>query len=203
MKTAVLSFKVKVMTIEIISPKQYNTIKWKNGLGETTELAISEGGDVDHFDWRLSIATVSEDGFFSDFSGYSRNLVLISGQGIVLEHDGAKVDCLDKLLDMASFDGGCKTYGKLTSGTIKDFNIMTKTLTVDVNVERYIEQQSITLAANNQYFVYALSTSAMIDCNNTTITLPTGHLLAISANNVDEIQIKGSQMIVIRLVKKS
>ena len=72
------------MTINIISPEQYKTIPWKNGLGETTELAINEGGDVTNFDWRLSIARVTKDGFFSDFSNYSRNLILISCKGLRL-----------------------------------------------------------------------------------------------------------------------
>ncbi|HIG67219.1 MAG TPA: hypothetical protein EYQ44_05265 [Porticoccaceae bacterium] len=64
------------------------------------------------------MASVTEDGFFSDFSNYSRNLVLIPGNGIRLEHDNQKVEQLDQLLDMASFDGGCKTFGTLTSGEI-------------------------------------------------------------------------------------
>jgi len=55
------------MTINIISPEQYRTIPWKNGQGETTQLAISEEGNLANFDWRLSIATVTEDAFFPIF----------------------------------------------------------------------------------------------------------------------------------------
>ena len=51
--------------INIITPEQFNTIPWKNGKGQTTELAISENGSIDDFDWRLSIASVVEDGAFS------------------------------------------------------------------------------------------------------------------------------------------
>ena len=175
------------MAINIISPEHYKTIPWKNGLGETTELAISEDGNLENFDWRLSIATVSQDGIFSDFSGYSRNLVLIAGHGIRLEHDGKKVDQLDKLLDMASFNGGCKTFGKLTSGTIIDFNIMTKTSVYQAQVDRYINEQVINLNANVQYFVYGLSDMTLVSVNDNTIKLPSCHLLAISKNNKDKV----------------
>jgi len=60
--------------ITIISPQQFKKTPWKNGKGETTELAISEGGTLENFDWRLSIASVTEDGAFSYFTGYCRNL---------------------------------------------------------------------------------------------------------------------------------
>lgn len=189
------------MTITIISPEKFKTIPWKNGLGETTELAINEGGSLSNFDWRLSIATVTEDGVFSDFSDYSRNLVLISGQGIRLKHDGDKVDQLDKLLDMASFDGGCITFGKLTSGTIKDFNIMTKKSTYHAKVDRYINEQSITLETDAQYFVYGLNQMADVYFNDETMTLPSGHLLTISKENKNKVTINGTNLIIIQLIK--
>ncbi len=190
------------MSIKIISPAGFKTIPWKNGLGETTELAISEGGSLTNFDWRLSIATVSQDGVFSDFSGYDRNLVLISGQGISLTHDDEKIDKLEHLLDMASFDGGCKTFGQLTDGMIKDFNIMTKTGVYQAVVERYSEAQSISLLANKQYFVYALKSDTLVSSNNKNITLSEGHLLAVSSENIDELQLNGSHLIVIQLINK-
>ncbi|MFB1016047.1 MAG: HutD family protein [Alteromonadaceae bacterium] len=191
------------MAINIISPEQFTTIPWKNGQGKTTQLAISEGGDLANFDWRLSIATVSENGIFSDFSGYSRNLVLISGKGIHLEHDNKKVDQLEQLLDMASFDGGCKTLGKLTSGPIIDFNIMTKTAIYQAQVKRYIDEQYITLTANAQYFVYGLSQVTKLNITHEDMELPTGYLLAVSKDNKEEVVIKGANLIVIQLVKNT
>ena len=191
------------MAINIISPEQFTTIPWKNGRGKTTQLAISEGGDLANFDWRLSIATVSENGIFSDFSGYSRNLVLISGKGIHLEHDNKKVDQLEQLLDMASFDGGCKTLGKLTSGPIIDFNIMTKTAIYQAQVKRYIDEQYITLTANAQYFVYGLSQVTKLNITHEDMELPTGYLLAVSKDNKEEVVIKGANLIVIQLVKNT
>ena len=191
------------MAITIISPQDYKIIPWKNGLGETTELAINTGGCLSSFDWRLSIATVAEDGVFSDFSGYARHLVLISGRGIHLEHRHNnkidKVDQLDNVLDMASFDGANKTFGRLTSGLIKDFNIMTKNGLYQAIVKRYIEHQTIVLAIKKQYFVYGLKGDTQITFNNKAITLPMGHLLNVAQTNADEIILEGSSLIVIQL----
>ena len=41
---------------------------------------------VNGFDWRLSIATVKNDDPLSDLSGYTLYLVVIDGNGLLLEH---------------------------------------------------------------------------------------------------------------------
>ncbi len=121
--------------LTILSPETFKTIPWKNGSGHTTELAINSGGNLDNFDWRLSIASVVNDGDFSNFSGYQRNLVLIQGEGLTLDHRNGDIDKLTNLLDIAHFDGGSKTYGSLVNGSIKDLKIMTKqnSYTAEVN----------------------------------------------------------------------
>jgi len=131
--------------IKIIPPEQFRKIPWKNGKGETTELAISNGGTLENFDWRLSMARVVEDGEFSDFTGYLRNLVLISGNGIELRYDNSNNDRLEKLLAFATFDGGCKTIGILKSGSITDFNLICKAEKYKVILNTYIDRQNIKL----------------------------------------------------------
>jgi len=106
--------------IKFISPQSFKQIPWKNGKGITTELAISDGGTLDSFDWRISIASVVEDGPFSNFSGYLRNLILIQGKGIRLNHDNHTTDVLGSILDLATFDGSSQTIGTLINGPIKD-----------------------------------------------------------------------------------
>lgn len=172
--------------LQIIAPQQFRTIPWKNGLGETTELAINEGGNLECFDWRLSIASVINDGVFSDFSGYQRNLVLISGHGLMLQHDDKSSDNLTNLLDMASFDGACKTYGKLIDGAIKDFNIITNKQRILSQVSCYVDEQKveIQLAELSFYFAYSLTGKISIEVNGQENTIvPQGHLVKISSDN--------------------
>jgi environmental stress-induced protein Ves len=43
---------------------------WKNGGGETTEIAVfPDGAGLSDFDWRVSMARVDGDGPFSSFPG--------------------------------------------------------------------------------------------------------------------------------------
>ena len=60
---------------------------WKNGLGVTSELAISPPGadfKLNNFDWRISSAMVTGDNVFSHFAGYNRLLFVLTGHGIIL-----------------------------------------------------------------------------------------------------------------------
>jgi len=113
------------MQFNIISPDQYRAVAWKNGLGITQELA-SGGDNIDIFDWRLSMAPVINNGEFSDFEHYDRTLILITGNGLTLDHDSGQQDTLNQRFDMAHFNGGWKTNAKLHDGDILDFNVMTR-----------------------------------------------------------------------------
>ena len=64
-------------------------MRWKNGGGETAEIAVSPpGAALDAFDWRLSMAKVETDGPFSAFPGIDRTLAILEGEGIRLSVGG-------------------------------------------------------------------------------------------------------------------
>lgn len=197
-----------VQMLQIIAQKTFKTIPWKNGLGETTELAINDGGTLANFDWRLSIASVVSDGVFSDFSGYQRNLVLISGQGIMLKHDAKIADNLTNLLDVANFDGANKTYGELTEGPIKDFNIITDTKKISAQVGCHTNAEKVTVHLHEQclYFAYSLTGEIIVNlADKQNITVPQGDLLKVSAidnaesNGQLTFNLSGENMILIHL----
>jgi environmental stress-induced protein Ves len=201
-----------MFNIKITTPEEFTVVPWKNGLGHTTELAISDGGSLDNFDWRLSIASVVNDGDFSNFSGYQRNLVLIEGNGLTLDHRNGDVDKLTQILDIARFDGASKTHGALVNGGIKDFNIMTNQMAFTPEVNSYIEQKTVTVAllADSLLFAYSLTDEMIIniskdeDCR----TVAVGHLIKISIindkleSNQNVVKITGKNMIVIQLKLK-
>ncbi len=152
--------------ISIIPATSFKTVPWKNGKGETIELAINDGGTLKSFDWRLSIASVTENGVFSDFSGYQRNLVLIDGNSIHLTHDNTHTDKLTQHLDFATFDGGSVTEGLLPAGSIKDFNIITSHKKFQTKVETFpsLTEQEITF--QGLVFAYSLSDVIHLTGNN-------------------------------------
>jgi environmental stress-induced protein Ves len=184
--------------ISIFSPNDFKTIPWKNGKGETIELAINDGGTLDDFIWRLSMASVVEDGVFSDFSGYQRNLVLIEGNGISLQHDHNKIDKLSNLLEVANFDGACRTVGNLHAGAITDFNIITHQEKCRVSVETYIKLQNIELKSADLCFIYSLSGELLLTASHQEPrTVKAGHLLKLSQPKENNLSIEGQQLIVI------
>lgn len=195
--------------LTILSPETFKTIPWKNGLGQTTELAINSGGNLDNFNWRLSIASVVNDGDFSNFSGYQRNLVLIEGEGLILDHRNGDIDELTNLLDIAHFDGGSKTHGSLVNGGIKDFNIMTNENSFTAEVNCYVKQHSANFAliTNKLIFAYSLTNEMHIGHSSKPIaSVPVGHLAQLQTNHVSESHqqdttvISGQNMILIELM---
>lgn len=99
---------------------------WKNGGGETREIAcFPPGSSLDDFTWRLSTASVAQDGPFSIFHGIDRRLYVLQGEGLNLRFDSGEVHRIgtDTHLD---FTGEASIYGSLVNGPVVDFNIMVR-----------------------------------------------------------------------------
>lgn len=189
--------------ISIIAPTDFKQIPWKNGKGTTTELAINSGGTLQRFTWRLSIASVSENGPFSDFSGYLRHLILLDGNGIQLTHNEATIDRLVEPLSMARFSGAAQTVGTLIDGPITDFNLMTRQDEFSVQVNTWSTKQVYQSDQLELAFVYSAKANVLLNTSNQpTVTLPPNHLAIIEQTNSDELQIRGSHVIYISLVKR-
>ena len=71
--------------MRIIRPADLVRMPWKNGGGETTEIAVSpEGSGLDRFDWRVSMARIARNGPFSEFAEVDRTLAVLDGAGVRL-----------------------------------------------------------------------------------------------------------------------
>jgi environmental stress-induced protein Ves len=109
--------------MRIIEPSAYRTMPWKNGGGVTTEIYASPSSGA--FDWRVSIATVNADGPFSNFIGYERHIMTLSGAGMALDIEGRGKFNLEPL-EPFSFSGDAQVYGFLLQGAVLDFNLMVR-----------------------------------------------------------------------------
>ncbi|HZY99577.1 MAG TPA: HutD family protein [Candidatus Baltobacteraceae bacterium] len=105
---------------EIIRADSYQEVPWRNGGGVSRVIA---GGDDDG--WRLSVATIERDGWFSDYRGFDRTIVAIEGEGIELTVDG-DVKRLQRRFEPFSFSGDAKTKCRLLGGPARDFNVVTQ-----------------------------------------------------------------------------
>ena len=100
---------------------------WKNGGGETLELAIAPAGSgLDDFDWRISSARVGAAGPFSAFAGVDRSLALLSGAGLRLRRGDGRVEELHAGGAVAAFPGEEAISAQLVDGPVGDLNLMTR-----------------------------------------------------------------------------
>ncbi|MGH7125687.1 MAG: HutD/Ves family protein, partial [Stellaceae bacterium] len=113
--------------MKIIRSSEYRRMPWKNGGGETVEVAVSpEGASLDAFDWRVSMAHVASSGPFSRFPGIDRTLAVLAGSGIRLGVAGRCTVVLDRDTPAFTFPGGDFTTAELIAGPIDDLNVMTR-----------------------------------------------------------------------------
>lgn len=113
--------------MHIIRASAYRRMPWKNGGGETIEVAISpQGVALDAFDWRVSMAHVASAGPFSAFPGVDRTLAVIEGAGIVLYSAGRGAVRLGPDSPPYAFPGDLAVDATLVDGPIDDLNVMTR-----------------------------------------------------------------------------
>jgi hypothetical protein len=121
---------------------EHRAMPWANGKGTSYEIA-SDRNESDNWSWRVAIAPVKEDGPFSMLPGIDRELVVLEGNGMVLDVDGEGIECLpDRVV---RFSGDSMTFARLINGPIADLGLMsvrgsvTSSMTVVAGVGDVIE----------------------------------------------------------------
>jgi environmental stress-induced protein Ves len=123
-------------------------VPWRNGGGVTREVVASGGSGRHGFDWRISIADVSQPGPFSVFPGVDRVIILVEGERMDLAVDGV-VHVL-RLHEPFSFVGASQTSCSLPSGPTRDLNVMTRggRLSAAVAIRDLSETRSIAVSGS-------------------------------------------------------
>ncbi|MCW1411862.1 HutD family protein [Rhizobium sp. 1AS11] len=113
--------------MRILRAGDHKRMSWKNGKGETVEIAVfPPGASINHFDWRISMATVAEDGPFSIFPGIDRTLAILDGNGMVLDVEGSTPVLLTTASEPLAFPADIAVAARLPDGAITDLNVMTR-----------------------------------------------------------------------------
>lgn len=167
--------------MQILRAVNYKVMPWKNGLGSTTEIAISPNRDNhSDFDWRVSMAQVTSDGPFSSFPEIDRTLLVLDGAGIML----TVADCAPVQIDdtsIHSFAGDQPTSASLINGPIVDLNIMSRRGVVQHAVRRikvmakqtflvspvallFVETGTLTIRCGTETHEIVAKDTALIDC---------------------------------------
>jgi uncharacterized protein len=193
------------MRARILHAADYRRMRWKNGGGWTTELAVGEANG-DAFDWRISIAEIESDGAFSTFAGCDRSIALLDGVGMELRVDHAEPVRLDQRLNFFKFAGEANVFGKLLAGPVRDFNLMIRRDVVDAEIlHRPIVGPMVFLpASTTTWFVYVVYGSITIKNGDGDSEIQTGESLILEPDeNARNVVINGGgELILVKIVRR-
>jgi uncharacterized protein len=123
--------------VRTLRSSDYRRMPWKNGGGETTEIAVwPERAGLDDFGWRVSMARVERDGPFSAFPGIDRTLTILDGEGLRLAVANRPSIVLDAAAEPFSFPADAPTDSTLVGGPVADLNVMTRRGSFTHSVQR-------------------------------------------------------------------
>jgi len=198
------------MSTRVLRNADYRRMRWKNGGGWTTELAVSPEPGADAFEWRISIAEIESDGAFSTFPDCDRYIALLDGLGMRLTFDQAGQGDqnqaeLRERLRFVRFAGEWHTHGQLVSGPVRDFNVIVRRSAVQAEVwHRPLVGPMVFLAeAGVSWFVFVAGGSAQIKNRNDAAALEAGDSLLLqpdgSAENI--VLTGGGELAIVKLVR--
>jgi hypothetical protein len=113
--------------MRVLRRSDYRVAKWKNGLGETAEIAVHPANaDLSNFEWRVSMANVATGGPFSKFPAIDRHLAILSGDGIALTLGDQAPITLTQDTPPLAFPGDVPAAAELLGGKVTDLNAMAR-----------------------------------------------------------------------------
>lgn len=178
------------MHARVLHQADYQRMRWKNGGGWTTQLAMAPDAATradTPFDWRISIAEIENDGAFSTFPGCERHIALLEGVGMLLEFDQAPAAELRERLRFVRFDGQWQTHGRLLSGPVRDFNVIARRATIAASVlHRPLVGTMVFLPEAATWFVYVAGGTAQLRIGDAAQSLDAGDSLIITADATTE-----------------
>lgn len=131
---------------------------WKNGGGETLEVAIfPPNASVDDFSWRISMARVDASGPFSKFSGTDRILAVLEG-AMTLIVAGRPPVRLSPDSAAHEFPGDAPAHAEVLS-TVTDLNVMIRRREFSAQVHKL--QTAKFVAGNGETFVLIRSSAKL------------------------------------------
>ena len=153
--------------ITLLEPADYRRTPWKNGGGTTIDIA--EQSDV----WRFGRTPITAPGPFSDYTGFDRLQVLVTGRGLVLETPAGEIDVRTPF-NPVRFAGETPITSRLEAGPVEVVNLIGKRLDVTIDLVVLTAGQ-VAEFAEGTHLAYAAAGPAKVNGGD----LPADHCLRI------------------------
>jgi uncharacterized protein len=150
---------------KIINSADFREVPWKNGKGLSRELySIPHESDPGLFNFRLSMAKVTESAPFSIYPGIDRFLMLLDGNGFRLKFEDQADAVLDSPFDCLEFEGEEVIQCELLKGECTDFNVMTnRSWGKSTVISSLLKKgQSKKISAKTETFIYLYTSSSTL-----------------------------------------
>ena len=191
--------------LSLLRASDYQRVRWKNDGGWTTEIAREPADATQAFRWRVSIADIESDGPFSNFPGVDRDLLLLAGNGIELDIDGAPPLRLTERFRRAHFAGESNVDCRLLAGPTRDFNVMVRrdAVRAEVVARPLVGSMVIFAESGVEWLVHVFAGEARARTAEEEIALPAGSSLKIEFENAERTRVVlegGGELVLVKLV---
>ena len=111
--------------IKKLTTNDFKSVPWKNGGGNTCEIyQLTDPANPTNFLLRFSLATISQSGPFSLFPHIDRTIILLNGDGIMMEFSDGHKKQLNIKYSPFNFSGEAAVNAILLNRQCEDFNVM-------------------------------------------------------------------------------
>jgi uncharacterized protein len=170
---------VKPAQVKLFSLKDLAVEPWKNGGGITRTIASLNSRDgLATFDWRVSVAEITDSGPFSVFPGIDRIAVVLENgplklsENYVLGQVAPPRHLAPKLVPM-EFSGDSELFADISGPAITNFNVMTRRGVAEAKVE-VLEREGVLQIASPS-IVFCVKSSWQLTIDNAPVCHPLGH----------------------------
>lgn len=157
--------------ITLLDPAGYRRTPWKNGGGITIDIAEHEDA------WRFGRTPITAPGPFSDYSGFDRVQVLVSGAGLVLQTPDGEIDVRTPFRPVV-FAGETPIVSRLEAGAVGVVNLIGNRSMVRVDLQVLHAGATIGRSAGT-HLVYAADGTAALQIDGKPYPLAADHTLRL------------------------
>ena len=176
------------MTVALLDPSQYRRTLWKNGGGTTLDIAYE--GET----WRFSRTPIAAPGPFSDYTGFDRIQMLVTGRGLVLETPDGEIDLRTPFRPMR-FAGETPITSRLEAGPVEVLNLIGARAAVRLDLQVLEVSEGMALGPGI-HVAYCSQGTATLNANSRRHVLAADHALHIEEASPATLECVGGRAII-------